>query len=175
MNISNLTPEQLRSAADLKEKIDGLQNELNEVLGGEASAAVQPAVEAPQRPANGRRGKRKKVSPEGLANIRAAAKARWAARRMEKMTAMAAEPEQPVKRKRTMTEAWRKALARAHAARRAKSKAAKQAAAQLGEAPAIEADKPKKKRNISEAGRRAMSLAGKRRWAKARRAAKFGM
>ncbi len=79
MNIGNLTPQQLRSAADLKERIDGLQNELNEVLGGEVSAAVQPAIEAPQRPANGRRKKRKRnISEAGRRAMSLAGKRRWA-------------------------------------------------------------------------------------------------
>lgn len=60
MNIASLTPQQLRDAADLQEKIQGLQNELNAVLGGtdrptpvttEAPAAPEPAAE----PKNGRR------------------------------------------------------------------------------------------------------------------------
>jgi hypothetical protein len=117
-SITNLTPQQLRKAADVKEKIDALQNELNELLGTEAPTPVA-GTEKP---------KRRKFSAAGLASIRAAQKARWAAKRGEAQPAPAAEKAsaQP-KKKRKMTEAWRRALARAHAARRAKAKAARQA------------------------------------------------
>jgi len=37
MDITNLSAQQLRQAADLKEKIDGLQAELNAILGGEGA------------------------------------------------------------------------------------------------------------------------------------------
>ncbi len=125
MDISALSPKQLRAAADLKERIDALETEFNELLGGEVPVPAQAAIEAPEMPRRGRR-KRRKLSPEGRAAISAAAKARWAALRMGKESvAVAAEPEPRVKRKRTMTAAWRRALARAHAARRAKAKAAR--------------------------------------------------
>ena len=115
MNITNLTPQQLRAAADLKEQIDALQNEMNELLGGEVSAAADVAFEAPEGPKNGRRKKRRTLSPEGRANIAAAAKARWAARRGEAPPeeAPATEPEEPaagpVKRKRRIPRALREA------------------------------------------------------------------
>jgi hypothetical protein len=125
MNIATLTPQQLRNAAALKENIDALQDQLNELLGGEVSA---PGL-APQAPANGRRKKagkrRKKVSAEGRANISAAAKARWAARRMGQKSAMAAaEPGPPVKRKRKMSAAHRRALSLAAKARYARARRA---------------------------------------------------
>ena len=124
-----MTPQQLRAAADLKERIDALQNELNEVLGAEvpgpAEATVEPG-QAAQGPKNGRRKKRKKVSPEGRANIAAAAKARWAARRGEAPSeeAPAIEGEkparQPKKTKKQVREARLAALAKAREARWAK-------------------------------------------------------
>jgi hypothetical protein len=164
MNIPTLTPRQLRKAADLKERIDALQNELNELLGGEAPGPAQGVVEpgqAAQRPKNGRRKKRKKVSPEGLANIRAAAKARWAARRGEALATEAEKPaRQPRKTKKQVMEARLKALAKAREARWAKVRAAKRAAVQSKEGAAIEAEKPKK-RNISAAGRRVLAATGK--------------
>jgi hypothetical protein len=127
MNISNLTPRQLRKAADLKEKIDGLQSELNSILGGEVSAPPQAALEAPEKPANGRkRKKRKKISAQGRANIAAAQRARWAARRLGKMSAkVAAEAEQPAEKpKRKRSAAWSKALSEAMKARWAKARRA---------------------------------------------------
>jgi len=65
-SIKDLTPQQLRLAADIQEKILGLQLELEQLL-------------EPRSPtsAGARTGKRK-LSPEGLANIRAGARKRWA-------------------------------------------------------------------------------------------------
>jgi hypothetical protein len=138
MNISNFTPQQLRNAADLQEKILGLQDQLNELLGGEVSAPVQARIEpgqAPDRPKNGRRKKRKKLSAEGRANIAAAQRARWAARRGETpaQEAPATEAEkparQPKKTKKEVREARLKALAKAREARWAKVRTAKKAKA----------------------------------------------
>jgi hypothetical protein len=119
MNLSNVTAQQLRAAADLKERIDALQNELNELLGGEVSAPALVAVETPEKPANGRRReKRKKVSAEGRASIAAAQRARWAAK---KGVTVAAEPDQPVEKpKRKRSAAWSKALSEAMKKRWAK-------------------------------------------------------
>jgi hypothetical protein len=125
MHITTLTPQQLRNAADLKEQIDTLEDQLNELLGGEVSPAAQTAIEADQplqAPSNGRK-KRKKVSAEGRANIAAAARARWAARRMGKNTA--AEPEQPVEKASSgRSVAHRKALSEAMKRRWAKARRA---------------------------------------------------
>ncbi len=74
MAISNLSPQQLRKAADLKEKIDALQQQYNELLGGVASAAATP--EPAQAPKAGRR--RRKLSPQAIANIRAGVAKRMA-------------------------------------------------------------------------------------------------
>jgi hypothetical protein len=117
-SITNLTPQQLRKAADVKEKIDALQNELNELLG----------TEAPTLAAGTEKPKRRRFSAAALAHIRAAQKARWAAKRGGVQPVPAAEKaSQKPRKKRKMTEAWRRALARAHAARRAKAKAARKA------------------------------------------------
>src|SRR6266436_1147860 len=62
-----LTPQQLRRAADIKERIDQLQTELVRVLGASTPAA---AVAAPQT--------RRKLSSAARARIAAAARARWA-------------------------------------------------------------------------------------------------
>ena len=63
--ITSLSPKQLRRAADIKEKIGSLQNELNQLLG---SSTVTRA---------GRRGGWK-MSAAAKAKIAAAARARWA-------------------------------------------------------------------------------------------------
>ncbi|HXP60558.1 MAG TPA: hypothetical protein VN829_08710, partial [Dongiaceae bacterium] len=122
MDIATLTPQQLRNAADLQERVDALQNQLSELLGGELAGPAQAAVEEPGRPKNGRRKKRRRLSPEGRANIIAATKARWAARRMGKKSAsLAPEPEQWVEKpKRERSAAHRKALSEAMKARWAK-------------------------------------------------------
>jgi membrane protein involved in colicin uptake len=129
MDITNLTATQLRAAADLQEKILGLQDQLNQLLGGEVSAPAQVSSETPETPTDGRR-------------------------------------------KRKMTEAWRKALARAHAARRAKAKAAKKAGVKAEAAPAVSsgraAKQPRAKKQVSEAKLKALAKAREARWAKVR-------
>jgi hypothetical protein len=123
MDITKLTPTQLRKAADLRERIDALQEELNELLGGESPSPFEFAVEASQEPKVGRR-KRREISPEGRAHISAAAKARWAARRMEKSNAQpAAEPSQSSETpKKKRSAAWSKALSEAMKARWARAR-----------------------------------------------------
>ena len=59
----------MRRAANVKEKIDALQLKLNRLL-GTSTAATGAAGAAPRR---------KKMSAAGIARIRAAHKARWAA------------------------------------------------------------------------------------------------
>jgi hypothetical protein len=135
----NITPTQLRKAADIQEKIQSLQEELGQILSGEVSTPAQ-TTEAP---------KKRKVSAAGKARMRAAQIARWAKIKgtapaiesatepKRKMSAqglaniragvakrMAAQGKAVQKPKRKMTAAWRKALERAGAARRAKGKAA---------------------------------------------------
>jgi cell division septum initiation protein DivIVA len=62
--ITNLSSQQLRHIADLKEKIDSLQNQLNRLVGAAASGSTT---------------KRKSgMSAAGRARIAAAQRARWA-------------------------------------------------------------------------------------------------
>jgi len=68
MNITTLSPKQLRKAADIQERIESLQNELNEILGGEVSTPAEPS-EAP---------KKRKFSAAARAKMRKAQKERWA-------------------------------------------------------------------------------------------------
>jgi hypothetical protein len=67
MNLSDLSPAQLRRTASILEQIEKLQSQLNHLGGAKATA---PA------PKPGR--KRTKFSAAGIARIRAAQKARWA-------------------------------------------------------------------------------------------------
>lgn len=62
----NISPAQLRKAASIQEKIQSLQKKLGQILGATSESAES---EAPRR---------RKISAAGLANIRAAQKARWA-------------------------------------------------------------------------------------------------
>ncbi len=72
MNITELTPAQLRRAADLKEKLEDAQAELISILG----AAALPAASAPAD---------RKVhwaqTPEGKARLARAMKRAWVKRR----------------------------------------------------------------------------------------------
>jgi hypothetical protein len=127
MNITSLSPTQLRKAADIQERIESLQNELNEILGGDVLSPAQ-TIEAPKRrkfsaaakarmraaqqarwakikgttpsatPAPKQKGK---MSAQGLANIRAAQKARWAKRKGTASTTPtpSAKPAQKPKKK----------------------------------------------------------------------------
>jgi hypothetical protein len=109
---TNLTPRQLRRAADVKERIEALEKELGQLLGvsAPAPAPVRAAAAAP---------KRKKISAAGIARIRAAQRARWAA--IKKF----AGPAKPgPKRKRKVTAAGRARLSALARARWAKVKAA---------------------------------------------------
>ena len=105
---TSLTPQQLRRAADVKERIDALQEELSQLLGAPAPAEAEAA---PAKP------KRKKISAAGIARIRAAQRARWAAIKDAKA------PAKPAK-KRKVTAAGRARLAALARARWAKVKAA---------------------------------------------------
>jgi hypothetical protein len=134
----NITPQQLRKAADIQEKIQSLQKELGELLGGEVSTAAEP-TEAPK--------KKGKMSAAGRAAIRAAQKARWV---KIKGTTTSAKPAKKARRKLSA-----KGLAniRAGVAKRMATK---------GKA----ASKPAKKK--SSAANAARSAAAKARWAKAK-------
>ncbi len=145
----NITPQQLRKAANIQEKIQSLQKELGQLLGGEIPTPASTEASTTK----GRR-KRRKMSAEGRANIRAAQLAR---RAME-------GGEQP--KKKQVSEAKLKALAKAREARWAKMRAAKRTQAKPAKASDKSAqEKPKQKRKMTAAWRRALERA----WA-ARRA-----
>ena len=88
-SITNLSPNQLRRAAALKEKIQSLEKELGQMLGSTSQAVAQPVA------------KRKfKMSAAGRARISAAAKARWAKVKAKKL---AVKPAPKAKRKMNAT------------------------------------------------------------------------
>ena len=70
-SILNLSVQQLRQAADLKEQIQGLEKELGQLLGSSGKAVTAPiAAKAPKKKGG--------MSAAGKAKIAAAQKARWA-------------------------------------------------------------------------------------------------
>jgi len=109
MTITNLSASQLRRAADLKEKIEQLQSELDALQNGGSGSVIVKS--------SGR-----KFSAAGLERIRAAQKARWA-KVHAGQPAKAAKPAKTGKRK--MSAAGRAAIIAAQKARWAKVKAGK--------------------------------------------------
>jgi hypothetical protein len=71
MNPSTITAQQLRQAADIQEKIQALQAELNQILGAPVTAYDGEVPAVSQR-------KTHTMSAAGRAAIAAAARARWA-------------------------------------------------------------------------------------------------
>ena len=145
-SITNLTPGQLRQAANIQEKIQSLQKELGKLLGGEVSTPAQPA-KAPKR--------KGKLSAAGRAAIRAAQKARWA---KIKGRVPSVKPAKKAKKKMSA-----QGLANIRAG------VAKRMAAMKGAKPAV---KPAPKRHISAAAKARLSALAKARWAKVKRAGK---
>jgi hypothetical protein len=99
-SINQLTPQQLRQAADIQEQILELQHNLTQLLG----AAPEAGAAAP--------GKRKKLSAQGLANIRAGAQKRWG-----KLKGASGAAEAVPKPKRGMSAAGKRRLAASMKAR----------------------------------------------------------
>ena len=93
-SITNLTPQQLRHAADIQERILALQDELN--------GLIEPAPSYAGAAPSGKR----RLSAEGLANIRAGARKRWA-----KVGRWNGVSEMQPKRRRKMSAAGRAAIA----------------------------------------------------------------
>jgi hypothetical protein len=104
--LASLSSKKLRRAADLKDKIQSLENELGRIWG----ASIKPvAAVAPK--------KKRKMSAAGRAKIAAAARARWAKFKGRKSVA------KPIKKaRRKMSAAGRAKIA---AAARARWKTAK--------------------------------------------------
>src|SRR5690348_640095 len=105
--LNSLSPQELRRAAGLKEKIQSLEKKLHQLLGSSTDTAA---------PAGPR--KEHKMSAAGRAKIAAAAKARWAKVRAGK------SPAKP-KAKRKMSAAGRARIRAAVKARWARVRAAK--------------------------------------------------
>ena len=113
MSIANLTSTQLRQAADLKDKIAGLEKQLDHLLGTKVvKAAPQPAK------------KKGGMSAAGRAKVSAAQKLRWS---KIKAAASKTAPKaaKPAKKKFTMSAAAKAKISAAAKLRWAKIKAAK--------------------------------------------------
>lgn len=106
--ILNLSSVQLRRAAELKERIDSLQQELEEILGTNGQARRSSGV--------------RNMSAAGRARIAAAARARWAKYRSEHGLAA---PGRAPKQKRQLSAAGRAAIVAAAKARWARARAGK--------------------------------------------------
>ena len=114
----NLSVAQLKGAADIKQRIDDLNNELASLLSGGNRSGDGLTSSAPK---SGRRS----MSASAKARISAAAKARWAKFRAAKGgTASKASSLAPTTKKRTMSAAARAKIAAAQRARWAKQKQA---------------------------------------------------
>ena len=113
-SIIGLTPRTLRKAADLQERIEGLQEELEQLLGEVPAPAPAPAptAEIPK--------KRKKFSAATKAKMAASQRARWAG---NQEPAPEVEPA-PKKARKELSTAVRKARSEAMKARWAKVKKA---------------------------------------------------
>jgi hypothetical protein len=103
----NLSPAQLRQAANLKEQIQSLEKQVAQLLG----STSKPAAPASK--------KKNKMSAAGRAKIAAAQKARWAKVKASKPAASPAP-----KKKGGMSAAGRARISAAAKARWAKAKAA---------------------------------------------------
>ena len=119
MKISDLSANQLRQAANIKEQIEKLQSELTSILGTgvPAAPAAAPAVAVAATP------KQRTMSAAARALISAAQKKRWAAKRGTTGPTAPAKP--APKKKFTMSAAAKAAISKAAKARWARIKAAK--------------------------------------------------
>ena len=158
--IHHLSVKQLLQAADLKERIAGLENQLEQLLGTKAAriAASKPVV------------KKSGISAAGKARIVAAQKLRWAKINAAKAkTAPVAKlvpaTTKPAK-KFTMSAAAKAKISAAAKLRWARVKATKPAAKPKA-SPAL-----KKKGGMNASARAKISTAAKARWAKAKAAGK---
>jgi hypothetical protein len=113
-SINHLSAQQLRQAADLKEKIAALENQLSQLSGSTTNSASAPAPK-----------KKGGMSAAGRARIVAAQKARWAKIKAAKPAGKPVTAAKPAKKKFKMSAAAKAKISAAAKARWAKIKAAK--------------------------------------------------
>jgi hypothetical protein len=121
MSLINLSPAVLRQAANFKEQIEDLYNQLAKLAG---SAVGMPAPAKTEKPV-----KKGGMSAAGRAKVAAAQKARWAKIKAAKVkpasVAKAVPTAKPAKKKFKMSAAAKAKISAAAKARWAKIKAAK--------------------------------------------------
>ena len=116
-SINELSVQQLRQAAALKEKIEALQNELSQLLGSTAKAISATPAKAPKKKGG--------MSAAGRASVAAAMKARWAKINAAKTAVKPVGAAKPAKKKSGMNAAAKAKLSIAMKAAWAARKAAK--------------------------------------------------
>ena len=128
----NTTPAQLRKAADIQEKIQSLQSELNSLLGGGEVSTPAPTTEAPPK---------RKFTAATRAKMRAAQKPRWADKGTTAATSTT--PAKPEKKQKGKMSA--EGLANIRAAQKARWSKKKGTAPATSTPSAKPAQKPKTK------------------------------
>ena len=147
MNLINLSVQQLRQAANLKEQIENLHKQLAAISSSTGVSASVKFVKPAKR----------KMSAGHIAKIRAAQKLRWSKFRAGKS---AAKPGAAPKKKGTISAAG---IARIKAAQKARWAAIKAAKAKPVAKPV---KKARKKFTMSAAAKAKLSALAKARWAK---------
>ena len=108
MNLLDLTPEQLKRAASIKERIDGLNRQLRSILGAPATSRASPT-------------RNRTMSASVKKKIAATQKARWAKVRISKPTTVSARPAAKTKRMSPVARAKLSAKLKAYWAAKKKS------------------------------------------------------
>jgi hypothetical protein len=117
IDLLTVPTEQLKRILEIRQQLDALRDELNQIEGG-GPVPVQSPI-----PATRGRGGKRYFSPEVRQKMSEAQRRRWAAKKQGE--AAPAQEEQPARRKKTLTPKVLAALAKARAARSAKAKAAR--------------------------------------------------
>ena len=161
-SLSDLSVTELRKVLQIKEEIATLETELKGVLG---ATDAPKAATAGAKPVAGKRGGRRKLSPEARERIAAAQRARWAARSGGTPAAKAEAVAKPAAGKRggrrKLSPEARERIAAAQRARWA---------ARRGGAPAAKPEAAAKAAPGKRGGRRQLSPEARERIAAAQRA-----
>ena len=157
MNLINLSVQQLRQAANLKEQIENLHKQLAAISSSTGVSASVKFVKPAKR----------KMSAGHIAKIIIAQKLRWSKFRAGKS---AAKPTAAPKKKRTISAAGKARIVAAQKARWAKINAAKAKPAVAVKPASVV--KTAKKFTMSAAAKAKLSALAKARWAKAKKAGK---
>jgi hypothetical protein len=157
-SLSDLSVTELRKVLQIKEEIVTLETQLDAVLGVPGAAVA--ATPAAKRVA-GKRGGRRKLSPEARERIAAAQRARWAAQRGGKPAAKPAPGKRGGRRK--LSPEARERIAAAQRARWAAQRGGKPTAKPV-------AGKRGGRRKLSPEARERIAAAQRARWAAVRQA-----